>query len=255
MEPITLEQMQGIKLMNRVDTKYLMALCDLPLLLQRAKELYYVQDIDGNRAPTYDTLYYDTPGCDMYMRHHDRQLRRQKIRTRNYVESHLWFLEVKNKTNTGRTKKKRVSISEEAFGDVTLDSDGMEFLEIRSHYDPLTLTPHVRTHFNRITLVNKAKTERLTLDFNLLFENLRTGITVECPNLLIVELKQDGAAHSDMKDILLDMRVKQIKCSKYCVGTALTNPNIKSNRFKKKIRIIEKLQHDHQRQRSNSAAV
>lgn len=241
MPPITLEQMNSIKLMNRIDTKYLMPRSLLHELLERAKELYYVQDIDGNRTPTYDTVYYDTPRCDMYMRHHDRQLRRQKIRTRNYVESALYFLEVKNKTNTGRTKKKRVQIAAEAFENIELDAQGFEFLEIRSHYNPLDLTPHVRTHFSRITLVNKGKTERLTLDFNLRFENFRTGNITECPELLIVELKQDGAYHSDMKDILRDMRIHIAKCSKYCIGAAMTNPNIKINRFKQKIRLIDKI--------------
>ncbi len=243
MMPITLEQMNGIKLMNRIDTKYIMNLERLPELLLKAKDKYFVQDIDGNRTPTYDTIYYDTDACDMYLRHHDRQLRRQKIRTRNYVESGLFFIEVKNKTNTGRTKKKRVSINPEAFEHIELDAEGFEFLEMRSHYDPLTLSPHVRTHFQRITLVNKRKTERLTLDFCLLFENFRTKKVVACDNLLIVELKQDGAQHSEMKDILLDMRVKQAKCSKYCIGTALTNTTVKTNRFKKKLRLIDKLNH------------
>lgn len=233
--------MKSVKLMNRIDTKYLMRLSDLPALLERAAPLYFVQDVDGSRTPTYDTIYYDTPLCDMYLRHHDHQLRRQKIRTRNYVESRLWFLEVKNKTNTGRTKKKRVQIAPEAFNDVKNDVQGFEFLEMRSHYDPLSLTPHVRTHFSRVTLVNKAMTERITLDFGLKFENFRTGIIAECPKLMIVEVKQDGAANSDIKDILLSMRVHPAKCSKYCIGTALTNPNVKSNRFKQKLRLIEKI--------------
>ena len=58
--------------------------------------------------------------------------------------------------------------------------------------------------------------------------------------LVIVELKQDGLCYSPMKEILQDMRVKKLKVSKYCVGTVLANPTVKANRFKRKIRLINK---------------
>ena len=66
-----------------------------------------MQEIDGQRLTAYDTLYYDTLDLQMYLRHHDRQLRRQKIRVRTYVDSQLTFLEVKNKSNKGRTLQAR----------------------------------------------------------------------------------------------------------------------------------------------------
>ena len=58
---------------------------------------------------------------------------------------------------------------------------------------------------------------------------------------MIIELKQDGRAASGMKDILLDHRVKALRVSKYCIGTTLTDDRVKSNRFKQKIRQIEKI--------------
>ena len=57
----------------------------------------------------------------------------------------------------------------------------------------------------------------------------------------IVELKQDGLCYSPMKQILLDLRVQKFKISKYCLGTALSNPTVKANRFKRKIRMIKKI--------------
>jgi hypothetical protein len=44
-----------------------------------------------------------------------------------------------------------------------------------------------------------------------------------------------------MTDIMLSLRIKPLKISKYCIGTALTTPGLKRNRFKKKIRSIVKL--------------
>ncbi len=106
MPAVTLDQMKGIRLMNRIDTKYVLPQRLLaPLLEQAAMNGYRIQQIDGARACRYDTLYYDTPSREMYRLHHDRRLVRQKIRTRTYVESGSTFLEIKNKTNKGRTRK------------------------------------------------------------------------------------------------------------------------------------------------------
>ena len=46
-----------------------------------------------------------------------------------------------------------------------------------------------------------------------------------------------------MTHIMLDHRIHPLKISKYCIGTALTTPGLKRNRFKHKIRLIEKMLH------------
>ncbi|MBR1631646.1 MAG: polyphosphate polymerase domain-containing protein [Paludibacteraceae bacterium] len=241
MDLITLDEMGGIKLMNRVDTKYVISADRLSEVLLHAQSDYRVQEVDGIRLARYDTLYYDTLACDMYLRHHDRQLRRQKIRTRCYCDSNLWFLEVKNKTNTGRTKKKRIAIDEETFRHPEASAEAVHFLKQRSEYPVEALTPHLRTRFYRITLVNRQQTERLTIDLDLHFENQRSQMAAQVEKLVVIELKQDGRCPSQMKTALQEMRIKPFKMSKYCIGTALTRSDIKSNRFKGKIRRICKL--------------
>ena len=57
---------------------------------------------------------------------------------------------------------------------------------------------------------------------------------------VVIELKQDGRARSEMKSILLKHRVKPVKVSKYCIGITLTNPDARPGRFKEKVRKIEK---------------
>ena len=239
--------MEDVKLMNRIDTKYAVSLSMLPAILEAAQEDYFAQEIDGQRIATYDTLYYDTESLDMYVRHHDRQLVRQKIRVRQYVESHLTFLEIKRKNNKGRTKKKRIAVP--GF-DIQADTIGHskkadwsveDFIAAKSRYSWSQITPHLSTRFQRITLVNKAKTERLTIDMNLVWENVISQESKTFADLVIIELKRDGNVPSPMTDIMLNLRIKPLKISKYCIGTALTTPNIKKNRFKKKIRTIEKL--------------
>ena len=183
----------------------------------------------------------------MYIRHHDRQLVRQKIRVRQYVESHLTFLEIKRKNNKGRTKKKRIAvpsfnITAETFGESKRERWTVEdFIAAKSHYRWSELTPHLSTKFHRITLVNKAKTERLTIDMDLVWENAISGESKTFNELVIIELKRDGNVPSKMTDIMQEQRVKPMKISKYCIGTALTSPGLKKNRFKDKIRRIEKM--------------
>ena len=48
-DPISLDEMSGIKLMNRTDTKFITTLARLEELLVKAQEQYWIQDIDGNR--------------------------------------------------------------------------------------------------------------------------------------------------------------------------------------------------------------
>lgn len=239
MQPISLEEMKDVRLMNRVDTKYLVTSGQLIAILQGVQERYYAQEVEGNRLSPYCTVYYDTPELVMYIIHHDRHLVRDKVRVRTYVDSHLTFCEVKHKTNKGRTKKKRIQIQPGT--DVVKDPESVAFLEERQPYPVNSLIPQLETAFDRITLVNYEKTERLTIDCNLVFRNFTAETKASMGDLVVMELKQDGRAHSLLKEVLFDLRIKPFKISKYCIGTALTRPEIKQNRFKKKIRRINKL--------------
>ena len=244
--PISLEEMDSVKLMNRIDTKFVIPSWQLPAILQQALAEYRVQDIDGVRIATYDTLYYDTLSLDMYMRHHDRQLVRQKIRIRQYVESDLTFLEIKRKNNKGRTRKKRIIVPD-FHPEGVVECTGKEyqtvadFVAAKSIYSWSELTPALRTVFHRITLVNSAKTERLTIDADLLWENQRSSGRFIFPDLVIIELKRDGNMLSPMLRIMRQAHIHPFKVSKYCLGTALTTPLLKQNRFKRKVRMIQKI--------------
>ena len=239
MKPITLDEMSGVKLMNRIDTKYPVTEAQLHDILLGIRDSYYAQEVEGNRLSPYSTVYYDTPDLRMYMIHHDRHLVRDKVRVRTYVDSNLTFCEVKHKSNKGRTKKKRIEV--EPIPNIIENPEAAAFLAEKQPYDVKTLSPHLVTIFDRFTLVNYDKTERLTIDCNLHFENLRNGTSASVDPLAVIELKQDGRAKSLFKDVLFGLRIHPFKVSKYCIGTCMTNPELKQNRFKKKLRRIEKL--------------
>ncbi len=239
MKPITLDEMSGVKLMNRIDTKYLVTEAQLREILLRVRDGYFAQEVEGKRIAAYNTVYYDTPELTMYLIHHNRHLVRDKVRVRTYVDSRLTFCEVKHKSNKGRTKKKRIAV--EPIQNIVDNPEAAAFLAEKQPYEVSSLSPHLVTIFDRITLVNYGKTERLTIDCNLRFENLRNGAKASMSPLVVMELKQDGRAHSMLKDVLFDLRIKPYKISKYCIGTCLTRPSVKQNRFKKKLRRIEKM--------------
>ena len=238
MDPISLEQMSGIKLMNRIDTKYLVDVRRLPALLDKAKSDYFVQEIAGKRKAFYRTLYWDTADAQMYIIHHDRKLNRQKIRVREYVESNLTFLEIKNKSNKGRTKKIRISVPDE---NIKSHEDAVDFINKSAKYGIDEISGRLRNQFSRITLVNKGKTERLTIDISIKFENCVTGNKNTIPALCIVEVKRDGNVYSPFTSYMADCRIKKKSISKYCLGMILTDPGLKKNRFKMKLRYIEKM--------------
>ena len=241
-EPITLERMDSIRLMNRIDTKFVTDTLMLKNILNDAlSHGYLVFESDGERLHAYDSIYFDTSDLQMYAEHRRGKLVRQKVRTRVYCESGLCFLEVKKKNNHSRTRKKRVEIPLADFQDFRSDPEARLWLSSHSGYSVEEVSPAVETLFNRITLVNKGLTERLTIDTSVTFKNLRTGATADLGAAVIIELKQDGRTHSEMKDILLKHRVKPFRISKYCIGVSLTDSSARTGRFKEKIRYIDKL--------------
>ncbi len=237
--PISLEQMSGVKLMNRTDTKFVTTTERLQLLLEMARDDYYIQEIDGERSLEYDTTYFDTRDFDMYCQHQWNHTNRQKIRFRTYCISGLQFMEVKTKNNHGRTKKKRIEVTDM---DVSEQSKA-DFLARHLRYGADTLLPALNNHFARLTLVNKAKTERLTIDSALHFNNLVSGEQMDMGNLVVVELKRDGLVYSPVLNMLRQLRIHPHGFSKYCMGSALTNKDLPVNRFKRKLIEINKILH------------
>ena len=230
-QPISLSEMGGIRLMNRTDTKFVASLDKLQQLLQLAGDEYRVQEIDGKRNMNYATIYYDSKDYALYNAHHDGHAGRQKVRVRSYVDTHMSFLEVKTKDNHGKTHKSRISADDASAG---------EFLRRNLRLDPQLLEQKIENSFHRITLVNRAKTERLTIDTELAFVNLSTGLRCSLPQVAIIELKRDGLQPSPILSMLRQLRIHPSGFSKYCIGEALTNPSLRTNRMKPRLQRLMK---------------
>lgn len=241
-EPMDLDRMDSIRLMNRIDTKYVTTSFVLDSILRKSLACGYMMFVsEGVRSHPYDSIYFDTSDLRMFLDHRNSRLVRQKVRTRIYSASELCFLEVKSKNNHSRTKKKRISIPPEEFTDFRGDNKCSDFLTKITDYHAENLSPSVETSFSRMTLVDKDLSERITIDSDICFRNMRNGVTSGLGDVVIIELKRDGRKRSTMQDILLSLRVKPMRISKYCMGVVLTDPQCRPGRFLEKIRACEKL--------------
>ncbi len=234
-DKISLEEMKGVKLMNRTDTKYVCPISKFLILLRLIKDKYKVQSISGQMLMPYYTRYYDTLEHEMYCFHLHGKSNRKKIRVRRYVHSGVEFLEIKRKNNKGRTDKKRIST------EGLIENDRDNFILNYSGYEMTQLSPQIENNFTRLTFVNANMTERVTVDFSLHFHNIVSGERKHLDKIAIIELKRDSRIASDLQPMLRMLRIKPSGFSKYCIGMAMTNSTLPANRFKERIRMINKI--------------
>lgn len=236
-EKVTLDEMSGVQLMNRIDNKYVIPAVHLPGILDRISDQYYALEIEGLRLMKYSTLYFDSPNLDFYNRHHNGLLNRYKVRQRKYEETDTSFFEVKFKNNKGVTQKSRIHIDEITH---RLNEKQCDFLSEISPLNGNKLEPVLWVYYQRATLVSKAMNERLTIDVNLNFEF--DGSECSMSHLVILEAKRDRALKvTPILSELRNLKILPSGFSKYCMGLASVRDDVKRNRFKPRFRKLEKL--------------
>lgn len=234
-EATSLSEMDNVKLMNRIDTKYVFHKNKLSLLLERIISDYKVLEINGKRIMGYRNNYFDTSDFSLYTAHHNGKLNRYKVRIREYVESKTKFTEVKFKNNKKKTKKKRI------LTDKFTEQENSNFLKEHSPFYFKDLENKIDIEFQRFTLVHKTKTERATIDLNLRFS--KNSNEHNLANVIIAEIKQESyKSDSELIKALKVLQIRPQRMSKYCIGIALLNKDIKRNNFKEKILKIEKIE-------------
>jgi hypothetical protein len=238
MKSVSLNQISSIKLMDRLDTKYILSFSRLSGILKKVSDAYCIQEIDTIRVASYETIYYDNPSMNFFHNHVNGKLNRCKVRKREYLDSNLIFLEVKSKTNKGKTIKKRVRAEDNS---AQFNEEAFQLVQKYANVNLFLLFPILKNQFKRITFINPEMTERVTIDFNLSY--LKTGAveSVSLPNLAIIEIKQEKFSDSTIRNVLYTERIRKSGISKYCLGVALTEPGEKLNRMKRKLRQIQKI--------------
>ena len=236
-DSIGLKDIDDVKLMDRVDTKFSFNFQNLETFLNSLSEDYNLLVIEGNAVSKYNSLYYDDETFTAFNDHQRKKPNRFKVRFRKYVYSDIQFLEVKHKVN-GRTVKTRIPSE-------SIPSEMNQKQEDFVHETGIQgdLVPSLQNKFKRITLIHKNKSERVTLDFDISFKWNEKKI--ELNDIVIAELKQSKADRNSIFFKLMKKNIiRPMKLSKYCIGMILTHEkeNIKYNRFKKKLLFIKKIQ-------------
>ena len=237
LQTISLDELDKVKLMDRQDTKFVFNQIQLPLILEKIKPFYRILDIKNSTVFTYDNTYFDTDDFLFYNQHHNENRKRFKVRLRKYSSSSKPFFEIKIKNNKNRTVKKRLLVNE--MNNLLGKQEKNLVFEIIG-LQPTQLTPILDIQFSRITLADNSFKERLTIDTNLSVKN-GTGSKTFDP-LVISEIKQKKYnPKSDFIKILRNLKIPEMRFSKYCMGMLHVNKEIKYNRFKPKLLQINKI--------------
>ena len=242
--PISLGDMSSVSLMRRIDTKYIIHQAQLPAILKAVENRYTILEIDQQRAMRYASQYFDTAACKFYNDHHNGLAKRMKVRIRSYVDSGISFLEIKQKSVKGVTNKQRIRLAATAQTTATeLPPEARRFIDDTidgTIAGSRELQPTVRNRFRRITLVDTDRSERVTIDWDL--SSHLASADYEHPNLVIVEVKQEGLdRHAPIMTVLKAVGARPYRVSKYCLGMTCLCTHLKSNRFKPKLLHISKV--------------
>lgn len=236
LEPVSLKGLDKVKLMNRVDSKYVFHVRELSSILLEIAPHYTVLEIDGKRVFDYVSLYFDTPEYDLYRHHHSGRANRVKLRYRQYVDTGDIFFEVKKKVKGIRTDKYRVR-QPEITPHITPEAAAlMEKLGVAEG----GMVGKTWINYRRITLAANESEERVTLDLGLEF--ISEHGSKSFPEIAIAEIKQSRSSRqSPMIQALAARRLGQFRISKYSLAVALLVPDIKNNAFKGKMNRIFKI--------------
>ena len=234
---ISLKDLDKVQLLNRKDTKFVFSQNKLLQLLDRLKPFYRILEIEGKRTFIYDNTYFDTDEFFFYTQHHNECRKRFKVRHRKYCETNDQYFEIKIKDNKNRTIKKRLKIND---GNGHFGEEEKRLISETIGLSPQHLNPKLNMQFSRITLADKSFSERLTIDTNLSVLN-GTGSKM-FDQLVISEIKQKKYnPKSNFIRILRNLKIPEMRFSKYCMGMLHVNRGIKYNRFKPKLLRINKI--------------
>jgi hypothetical protein len=242
--PVGLDSISGAGLMNRVEVKYLFNSAKLAGLLNQLADYYQVLEIRNMRILPYSTIYFDTADYLFYYQHLRGELERHKLRVRNYGATDESFLEIKRKTNKGRTIKWRIENNRDS---VSFDQNASVFIRKFLPVDSELLRPVLVNRFNRITLAGIELKERITIDFNITFSSIDDNpAEIALPYLAVAEIKKDAWSDSTpFRSLIKQQYIYPSGFSKYCIGNALLNTNLKNNNIKPKILYLNKLEYEY----------
>lgn len=239
--PISRGELKNKKFSRRNDTKYVFSIRKLPEILLEMAPAYQLLYKHGNPELRHSTIYFDTSGFDMYNAHQNGKLTRCKVRYKASQRHKHGHLELKYKNNRKEKHKHKIKFDFNSQNINEIDS----FIRENSPFSAKDLNPQIVINYKRLTFINIRNGERITCDYQLnisAFDDLENSLNLE--HLCVIEIKRaDDIKASLLQDILLRHKINLKGLSKYCIGLTAINKTLKSNRFKEKMRMIEKMKY------------
>lgn len=237
--PISLDELNAkAALQTRVDRKYALNQHDAEVMLAALGSAPRVLEIDGLRASSYESVYFDTPKLLSYRMAAHARRRRFKLRTRTYLDSQEAWLEVKTRGERSTTVKDRVAYRMDLRD--TLTESGRDYADAAlasvgiGHPSELQLLPTLVTRYNRTTLFMESSLSRATIDTGLVWEE-SDGTVLSRPDLVIVESKS-GSRASEVDRLLWSLGHRPDTISKFGTGLAALRPDLPSNKWARVLR-------------------
>lgn len=233
-------------LLTRVDRKYLVPADAAQAVVDAIAPRARVLEIDGERAFSYASTYFDTPDLDCFYTSARKRRRKFKVRTRSYLDSGLCFLEVKTCGSRGATVKERLKYRIQDHE--TMTSEGRGYVADRlieaGIAEPAeclrlaeALRPVMSTTYHRTTLHLPDDDARATIDSDLEWTALTdegtamgAGLSIPMGAFAVIETK-NPATPAPTDRSLWAAGHRPAKISKYATGMALLHPELPANKW------------------------
>lgn len=236
--PVSLDELVAeAALLTRVDRKYLVPRETAEAILSRADPATRVLEIAGQRAFSYDSVYFDTADHLSYRLTAQRRRRRFKLRTRSYLDTGGAFLELKTKSGRGSTVKDRMDY--DPADRARLTAAGRAYARERlgaCGHDPdlvEALRPALVSRYHRATLL-LPDGSRATIDTRLRWTDGGDG-RIALPHHVIIESKSAGPP-SGLDRALWRAGSRPSGISKFGTGTAALHPELPGNKWARTLR-------------------
>ncbi len=233
MTPISLEEIAGCAFTDRVDTKFVFPTHRLADVLAFVKDDYAVLNIAGKQLLPYSTLYFDTLDLQLQRWHENGKANRFKLRQRHYEQTQQSFLELKYKTNQGKTVKYRIDNKADTH-------QKQDFLQRISGLELANMQQHSYNRFLRITLVHYATFERITIDTDMRF-SADNEHWHALDGICVAEVKS-LAYRNALFGRLKQQQIYPLRFSKFIVGMYLNGMPSKLNRYKSLFKQLKNMQ-------------
>lgn len=236
-DTVSLDEAIARPLLSRIDTKIVVPVRVLPAILTslptNGPSAYRVVDLADELAPAYTTRYFDTPDLSDYLDHHNGRRIRQKFRYRRYHSTNSVFFEVKQRSGANATSKTRIGVGAIPAQLGHDEASLIAGLGLSSH----GYVPSLEVLYRRVTFVGV--NDRLTVDMGLQCRS-PNGRSASFDRVAILEMKQEQrSSTSVLTRSLREHGLRPFSVSKYCMGIASCNTDVKRNRFDSKIRLLQ----------------